>query len=464
MKILTGLLSVFLSTTCVASGVLSDSDLEQARVLQESALSDNLAWELVESLTTEVGPRTGGSAADALAVTWAKDKMTELGFDRVWLEPVRFPLWRRGFESASVIEPREQVLSVTALGGSPGTGGIIEADIVEFDSVDELEQAEPQSISGKIVFLSRRMERHRDGSGYGDTVVNRSKGPFAAAEKGAVALLIRSVGTGSERLPHTGMMSDSDQRNRVPAAAISQPDADLLSAMLSRGKPVRLRLSLDCGFEGETVSSNVIGEYSGTDPQSGAILLGAHLDSWDLGTGAIDDGTGVAITLAAAHRVASMKQKPARSIRVVLYANEEQGVYGGKAYAEAHSDELEQHLLGAESDLGSGRIYAFKTRTAESAEPLLAQLTSLLEPLGIKRDHSEPASGGADVGQMRKIGLPVIDLNQDASRYFDWHHTANDTLDKVDPADLRQNVAAWVTLVWAVTRSQADFGPVPVSD
>jgi Zn-dependent M28 family amino/carboxypeptidase len=428
--------------------------------LQKEALNSDLAWNLLASLTSEVGPRMAGSEADGIAVKWAVDTMHSLGFDRVWTEPVSFPQWQRISESAQVLSPSAQNLVVTALGGSPSTGGPLEGEVIQFETLEALEAAASEDVRGKIVFLSRRMQKSREGKGYGETVVNRSRGPYVAERKGATALLIRSVGTDTDRLPHTGMMSGSESGDPVPSAALSNPDADNLMILLSHQAPVRVRLDLDVGFEGEATSYNIVGEFDGSKDLDQRVLLGAHLDSWDLGTGAVDDGAGVAIVLAAARMAADLPLRPRHGTRVVLYANEEQGVYGGKAYAKLHENDLNEFLIGAESDLGSDRIYRFKTLVLPQAEPIIDLLATHLKSLGIERESMESASGGADVGQMRKVGLPVIDLNQDASRYFDLHHTANDTLDKVSPDNLRQNLAAWVTLLYVTANSVIDFGPV----
>ncbi len=226
--------------------------------LQKEALGSDMAWNLLASLTSEVGPRMGGSQADMEAVKWAVDKMQSLGFDRVWTEPITFPRWIRNSESAELVAPGAQSLAVTAIGGSPSTGGPLEGEVIQFDTLQALEAATIEDVTGKIVFLSTRMPRTRDGSGYGKAVVNRSRGPFVAV-KGALALLIRSVGTDSDRLPHTGMMSGSEPGDPVPSAAVSNPDADNLMIMLGREYPVRIRLDLDVGFDGEATSYNVVG-------------------------------------------------------------------------------------------------------------------------------------------------------------------------------------------------------------
>lgn len=444
-------------------GSVADTSDDMHRVvsgLQTTALQSDLAWNLLASLTTDVGPRMAGTPGDAMAVAWAQERMQALDFDRIWLEPVEFPLWQRRSESAAVVSPRRQELAVAALGGSPSTGGALRGEIAHFASLAELEVAEDAEVTGKIVFVSERLERGRSGRGYGAVVKQRSKGPFVAARKGAAALVIRSVGTDNNRLAHTGNMSGSEEGQPVPSAAISNPDADLLLAMLSKGEPVTLELALDCGYNGMATTYNVIGEFDGRLDDAGFVVVGGHLDSWDLGTGAHDDATGVAIAMSAASHVAQLPGRPRRGIRVVLFGNEEQGVYGGKAYAEKHAAELDRHVIGAESDLGGGRIYRFRTRVGDSAGPAIDQLVTLLAPLGIPREAEPPAFGGADLGQMVKLGMPAVDLDHDATLYFDYHHTANDTLDKVLPEDLRFNVAAYVTFIYFAAETQASFGPV----
>ena len=489
LLILAGGLVVFVAA-CQSTGSRDNQADIVIERLQQDALSSDLAWDILASLTTEVGPRMGGTEADKLAVRWAVKKMRKLGFDRVWTEPVRFPRWVRNSESAEVfysvpkeplvadaaameksfhksispLKPVGQRLAITALGGSPSTNGRVEAELVQFDTLEALEAASIEEVENRIVFISTRMRKTRAGTGYGETVVNRRRGPFVAASKGALALLIRSVGTDNDRMPHTGMMSGSEPGERVPSAAVSNSDADNLMIMLAGEEPVVVRMDLDVGFavgdSAEAVSFNVIGEFDGSADLTEFILIGAHLDSWDLGTGAVDDGAGVALVMAAAKIVSDLRVRPRHGIRVVLYANEEQGVYGGKAYAKLHELELRSHLMGAGSDSGADRIYSFSTRVSPQAGPTIARLARYLAKLGIEHDEIDLADGGADVGQMRKLGMPVIDLNQDFTRYFDLHHTANDTLDKVDPDNLRQNLAAWVTLVYLTANSTTTFGPL----
>jgi hypothetical protein len=415
--------------------ILAETPMETFR---QKALADSTAWNLLESLTTEVGPRLAGSPADGAATAWALGKMGELAFDRVWREEVTIPLWQRGEARAAITSPFPQPLIVTALGFSPGTpAGGLEAEVVELADLAALEAAEPENLKGRIAFINRTMERLRDGSGYGPAVAARGKGAEIAAAKGAIAFLLRSVGTDSHRLPHTGMQQLSPDRPAIPAAALSVPDAEQLARALQRG-PVRLSLFLGCQVLGEATTYNVLGEITGRE--AGLVLLGAHLDSWDLGTGAVDDGAGVAIVMAAASLVAK-NGRPKNTVRVVLFAAEEIGIFGGRAYAEAHARELPHHLVAAESDFGAGRIYRFDSALPNSATAAMEAIAAALAPLGIERGGK--AQGGPDLGPMAARGVPVVTLAQDGLDYFDLHHTANDTLDKVDPKALAQNVAAY---------------------
>jgi carboxypeptidase Q len=304
------------------------------------------------------------------------------------------------------------------------------------------------------------MRRAKDGSGYGETVVGRGRGAVAAAKLGAAAVLIRSVGTDDNRTPHTGAMRYDDATPRIPAAALSNPDADTLEAEIATGKPVVFRLKLGAKALPDAQSANVIGEIRGREKPEEVVLLGCHLDSWDLGTGAIDDGAGCAIVIEVARRIGELKPRPRRTVRVVLFANEEFGLSGANAYAEKYAAELPRHILAGESDFGSGRVWKVDSRVAPETLPLFDEIARLLAPLGVERGDNE-AGGGADLGPMAPARVPFLGLNQDGTEYFDWHHTANDTLDKIDPKDLDQNVAAWVTVAYAAAEMPGNFGQAP---
>jgi carboxypeptidase Q len=427
----------------VAAELVNPNPLVEVR---EAALKSDQAYAILESLTTDVGQRLAGSANDAKAVAWAKAKFTELGFDRVYTEPVRYPVWTRGEESLVSLSPSEHQFSVAALGGSMGTGTKgVEAEVLQFSDFKSLSEAAPNSASGKIVFINYQMLRARDGSGYGPAVISRVAGASAAAKLGARAIIIRSIGTDQTRDPHTGVMRYDNTPTRIPAAAIGNVDADLLAALIKRGKPVTLKLQLGARtLKGEYLGANVIGEITGATKPREIVAIGGHLDSWDLGTGAIDDGAGVAITMSAAALIGAQTTPPKRTIRVVLFANEEQGIYGGKAYAAARvqANEVAQQVIAAESDFGAGRIYSLKTKLSEARLSGLTPLLRELAPLGISLGAND-AGGGPDFGPMMEAGAPVADLKQDGTKYFDIHHTASDTIDQVDPEDLKQNVAAY---------------------
>lgn len=439
--------------------VIPEAALHTAAELREHALDGSGAYAIVESLTTEVGPRLAGSKADARAVAWARAKFRELGYDKVYTEPVTFPKWVRRHERGEVLGAHAQPLALTALGYSVGTDGPLEAEVASFPDIDALQAAPAGSLAGKIALIDYRMERSRDGRGYGMGSRGRGAGPAAAAKKGAVAFLLRSAGTDSHRFPHTGVTRYEDGVAKIPAAALSNPDADQIQRLLERG-PVRLRLDLDCGMDGEYTSANVIGEITGRERPDEVVVIGGHLDSWDLGTGAIDDGAGVALTMAAGKLIGDLPQAPKRTIRVIAFANEEQGLWGGRAYAERHAAEVVRHQIGAESDFGAGRIYAFNTGAPAQARAASAQIAEALAPLGIA--HAPGQGGpGPDIGPLARRGMTWAWLAQDGTDYFDYHHTPDDTLDKIDPAALDQNAAAYAVFAWLAAEAEGDFGSAP---
>lgn len=417
---------------------------DRTAALRDAALKDQLAWDITEGLTTEVGQRMAGTEAEARARDWAVKKLKALGFSNVRIEPFDMPVWVRGEEKAEITLPWPQPLVLAALGNSgatPATG--IEAEVVYFETFDDLKAAPDSAVKGRIVFVSHAMKPTQDGSGYGHYGPLRFTGPNVAAKKGAAAIVIRSIGTDSHRNPHTGNTSFEAGVTPIPAAALANPDADNLERIFARTGKVRMKLLLTPRNIGVRQSGNVIAEVPGSDPQAGIVLIGGHLDSWDLGTGAIDDAAGVAITAAATKRIMDAG-KPRRTIRLVWFGAEEVGVHGGKAYFERHKED--NHAIAAESDFGADRIWRFEVKLPESAKPVAERLNKALFPLGIVAGKGE-AEGGADVGPVIRAGVSAVDLNQDGTRYFDLHHTPDDTLDKIAPEALKQNVAAWTTML-----------------
>ena len=434
---------------------IPDAALQAAGQLREQALADDTAWEVTESLTTQIGPRLAGSEADARAVEWAKAKFAELGYDKVWTQPVTFPKWERRSEHAEVLGEHAQPLVLAALGGSPG--GTVEGEVVRFDSLEALQAAPAGSLAGKIAFVDFIMERARDGRGYGTGSGVRSRGPSAAVRAGASAFLMRSAGTDSHRVAHTGITRFEEGLQPIPAAALSVPDAAQLTRLAALG-PVRVRVALDCGWDGEYTSHNVIGEITGKRKDE-VVVIGGHLDSWDQGTGAIDDASGVGITMAAGHLIGQRKDKPLRTIRVIAYANEEQGLHGGEVYAKSQAQSIASNQIIAESDFGAGRVYAFNTSSAKQgpAQRASEQIAEALAPLGIAYTPGE-GGPGSDAGPSAALGVAWASLRQDGTDYFDLHHTPDDTLDKVDPEALAQNAAAYTVFAFLAAEADGGFG------
>jgi len=429
------------SITTLPPPVVADP---KVAALRDAALKDDYAWDIVEGLTTEVGQRLAGTEAEGRARDWAVIKLKALGFANVHVEPFDMAVWTRGPESAEIISPFPQKLVVAALGysGSTGPAGVT-GEIVHFDSVDALREAPDAAVAGKIVFIDHHMMPAQDGSGYGQFGAPRRQGPTIASKKGALAIVIRSIGTDHHRNPHTGVQYFTDGATPIPAGALTVPDSEQLVRILKRGKPVIMHLTLVSQKVEGGHSGNVVAEIPGRDPQAPILLVGGHLDSWDQGTGAIDDGAGVAITTAAAKHIMDAG-RPLRTIRVVWFGAEEPGGFGGAALAKAHA--ADKYAIAGESDFGADRIWRFGTSYAKSDPAIYGQLTAALAPLGIvKNDKAE--ADGTDVGPTIEAGAPWVSLSQDGMRYFDIHHTPDDTLDKIDVEQMRQNVAAWTAML-----------------
>ena len=358
----------------------------------------------------------------------------------------------------------EQALVAAALGHSPATpAGGVEAEIVRFASMEDLQAAPDAAVRGKIVYIDLgQVHPMQDGSGYGPQTRVRGAGPGVAAAKGAAAFVMRSVGSDEDRMPHTGTTRYVDGKPTIPAFALSAPDADQVSRLVALGEPVRMRLT-STAHTYETHSQNVIGDLPGASRPDEIIVLGSHMDSWDLGTGAIDDGAGGAITVAAAKAIADSGRRPARTLRVIFYGSEEVAQptprtgNGGGVYARNQGAALDKHIIAGESDFGADRVYALRLPAGAQGSDFQKAATRVLYPIGVLASDRVETEGGVDVGPMGPLGVPFFGLAQDGTRYFDLHHTANDTLDKIDPAQLSQNVAAWAGLLWLIADSDVDF-------
>ncbi len=440
----------------------ADPGAGTATEIQRAALASHGASDAVRELTTEVGPRLAGSPGDAAAVAWALRAMAARGLVNVHAEKVTVPRWERGVETASITAPFPHKLSVTALGGSIATPeGGVEAEVVEVDTLESLAKLGDAAVGGKIVFVNKPMHRAKDGKGYGEAVGVRGRAAIEAASKGALAVVIRSVGTDHNRTPHTGAMRrDKAATRAIAAGALSVPDAELLHRVLEERPHARLKLEIGAKWMPDAESANVVGEVRGTDRDQEIVLIGAHLDSWDLASGAIDDGAGCGVVLEAGRLLAARAARPRRTVRVVLFAAEENSLAGGEAYAKAHAAEAARHVVAIEADSGTDRAYMLRVIGGEGAAARAAAFASRLSALGIGFTE-ELASGGADISPLRALGVPVMDLEQDMSTYFDLHHTANDTFDKIDASALSQVAAAFATVVESAADMDGDLGRVP---
>lgn len=452
---------LLLGPALAAAAEPSPTVLDQAAKLRDAALADDTAYRYLERLTTEVGPRLAGTEAEARARTWSVRALKQLGFRNVRVEPFELETWVRGEEKARIISPFPQPLSVTALGRSGSSGAReLTGDVAVFSSIEAVEALPAGALAGKIAYVGHAMGKTMDGSSYGYFGKVRFRGPSIAAAKGAKAILIRSVGTDSHRMPHTGGTWWEDGQEPIPAVALSNPDADQLERIARRGKPIRVGMTVTPEVVGTRESGNVIVELRGREKPDEYIVVGGHLDSWDLGTGAVDDGAGVAITTAAVHLIRSMGLRPERTIRLIHWGSEEVGLVGARAYAQQHAGELDRHVLGSESDFGAERVYALNAHVSAEGEEVLNAMLRVLAPLGVGKGTWGPrysGSSGPDLSPLNERGLPHVRLAQDGTDYFDLHHTPDDTFDKVNPEALAQNVAAYAVFIWIAANSDVDF-------
>lgn len=444
MRILIAGLLAATALPALAQPAATSAEDQLVVTLRTDAMGDEEAWRITEDLTTEVGQRLAGTEAEARARAWAVKRLTALGFSNVRVDDFTLPVWQRGHEAAELVGPYPQKLAVAALGNSASTPADgITAEVIAFPDVDALRAAPVEQVRGKIVYIGHDMPRTEDGSGYGVFGAPRRQGPTLASQKGAVGIVIRSIGTDREhRNPHTGVMNFADGATPIPAGALSNPDADQLERIFARGQRPTLRLTLQSTVT-QGRSGNVIAEVPGRDPKAAPVLVSCHLDSWDLGTGALDDAAGCGIVTAAAKRIMD-KGIPARPIRIVWFGAEEVGLFGGLDYR-AKYGKLPHHAI-MESDFGADRVWKVDSRLGKDREAEAKRLQRMLQPLGIVPGSLSETSG-SDIGPMVADGLPGAALAQDGSSYFDVHHTPNDTLAMVDKKQLQQNVAAWTAAV-----------------
>jgi len=424
--------------------------------LRDAALSDDYAYRQVAHLTDNIGPRASGSAQAAAAVQYVADELRKLGLE-VRLEEVRVPHWMRGIETAELVEyPGQaqgtgQKIVVTALGGNaPTSPDGIRAEVVVVRSFDELKALGREKVTGRIVLFNVAFDKQKAANGmageaYGEAVAYRAGGAKAAAELGAVASLVRSVGNADYRLPHTGWSAPAG----IPAGAVTSEDANLTARLAAQGK-IRMRLALTSQTGPEVSSYNVVADLKGSEHPEQVVIVSGHLDSWDLGTGAIDDAAGVAVAMETAELAQRLHLHPQRTIRVIAWMDEENGGRGHDAYARAHEAELRNHVAAIESDNGAAHPLGFNAKINPKALPLLKPVQDVLQSFGANLIQLTDRSPGADIAPLAKAGVPTLGILQDARTYFNYHHTAADTLDKIVPQDLRENAAAMAVMGYAL--------------
>jgi len=430
--------------------------LEQLEAVKNAALADDYAYHQVAYLTENIGPRPSGSPQAKSAVDYVAAELRQLGLD-VQLEEVKVPRWVRGAESAELVEYRGQVpgatqkIVLTALGGSTSTPSDgLTADVVVVNTFDELKALGKDKVAGKIVLFNERFDRQKAAAGlafaaYGEAVRYRGAGPRAAAEFGAVAALVRSVGSADYRLPHTGFSFPAG----IPAGAVTAEDADLIAHLASEGK-VRMHLTLTPQKLPDATGYNVIGDLRGSEHPEQIVVVSGHLDSWDLGTGAIDDAAGVAVAMASAEVLQKLHLRPKRTLRVIAWMDEESGGAGSQGYNKDHEAEFPRHIAAIECDSGAAHPLGFDVRMNTAAIDLLRPVVTVLESVGASAVQPSNYPPGADIAVISDAGVPALGILQDNRTYFNYHHTAADTLDKIVPAELRENAAAMAVMGYAL--------------
>ncbi len=437
--------------------------ISELKQLQKAALESDYAYRQVAHLANNIGPRLSGSAQAAKAVEYVANELKSIGCE-VQLEKVMVPHWVRGEETAALIEFPGQARNTTqkivlcALGGSVATPPEgIEADVVAVRNFDELKSMPRDKVAGKIVLFNYPFDKQmaaegRGGEAYGEAVVYRSNGPSAAARQGAVACLIRSVGGADYRLPHTGMTDYAQDAPKIPACAVTAEDADLITKLVPQG-PVKMKLVLTPKTLPDIESANVIADIKGSEHPEQVVIVSGHLDSWDLGTGAIDDGAGVAVSMETANLIQKLRLKPKRTIRVIAWMNEENGEAGSKQYAKDHEKEISNHFAAMETDGGAGHPVGINIKGKPEVKKMLAPVADILQESGAGILHLVEHCG-ADIEPLEKAGVPSFSPIQDSRFYFNYHHTAADTLDKIVPKELAENSAVVAVAAYALANME----------
>ena len=438
-------LAAFISVTSAAQTRPAWLDPYRANAdkLIASATADQFAWDRLAELTDTYGARLSGSDNLNRAIAWAVATMKKDGLDNVHTERVMIPKWVRGHESLEILDPPHHVIPVLGLGGSIATPTAgIEAEVMVVANGDELTRRSSEA-KGKVVLFNVPY------TNYGETVQYRSGGASMAARHGAVGMLVRAVGPMGHRTTHTGNMTYANDVARIPAAAISVEDAQRMQRLVNRGVRVRVRLKMEARFDADVESFNVVGEIRGSERPAEIVLVGCHFDSWDPGAGASDDAVGCIVTWEAARLMKKLNIKPRRTVRVVLFTNEENGLRGGNAYRDAHADEASNHVFALESDSGVFAPARLGFSGSDAARKLVSEIATLLAPIGMQ--DVVPGGGGADIGPIATLGkVPMMAYAGDATKYFAIHHTPADTVDRIDPQEVSKAAASIAAMVYVI--------------
>lgn len=425
--------------------------------LKQSALSDDYAYHLIESLTTEVGARLVGTDRALNGIDWAENQLQQIGITNITRQPVKVRNWQRISAAAKVTSPYSHNLVVTALGGSISTPKAgIEADIIRFSSIEHLQSAKAEDVAGKIVYIAKKLIADKTGDDYIKTVLGRQKGAIVAAQLGAKAIIIRSITTDNSRIAHTGGLKYLADVNPIPAAAISPADADLLDRLFSRNLIPSLHLTLVNTENSWVTSYNLIAELAASDPSAKTILLAAHLDSWDLGTGALDNAAGVGVIIGALKQLIDLNMPLKRNIKVVFFTDSQLKQSGVQAYIKQYEASLKDLIVATEMDFGAGLIWRLDTNIAQSQLKQADKVHDYIADLGIIRGHNQ-SLGSTNTAHLKPLNIPLFQWVQDPTQYFKYLHSANDTFDKIELNAIQQNVATLSVFSFIVANSEMQF-------
>lgn len=449
---------LILSWSIIGLSSFAQDDSTFIKSIYNTALSEGKSYEDLRSLCKDIGARLSGSAEAEMAITWGKLKMEKYGFDKVYLQEIKVPHWERGTKEVGWIRFEDGGLIKTnmlALGGSIGTDGVLSGEIIEFKSLDELKNSDEETVKGKIVFLNQPMDEQQINTfrAYGGCYPIRGNGAVEGAKLGAKAVIIRSLGFPIDEHPHTGSMHYEVDVERIPAAAVSTKDAELISILLRNNRKLDFVMEMDCRTFPDVTSYNVIGELTGTDTPDEVITFGGHLDSWDTGEGAHDDGAGIVHSLEAMRILKTLNYKPKNTLRVVFFMNEENGNKGGQNYAKWVSDKGEKQVAAVESDRGGFTPRGFHVDGNSSQIEFLKQLETHFTPYDLH--IFDKGYGGVDISPLKEFypDIPLFGFVPDSQRYFDFHHAPSDVFENVNKRELELGCASMASFLYLLDKS-----------